>query len=118
MGRGTLGEVWTGRRTLVEVWEGQRDPWGGWGWVGGLSGRSGTGRGTREEVKYGSGDPPIGLGRDRAPSKRPKTFRVVQNGSDDPRGSLGLVGEPSGRFGMGRGTLGEVRSGSGDTQRG
>ena len=38
----------------------------------------------------------------------------VRNGSGDPRGGPGLDGGHSGRSGMGRGTLGEVRDVSGD----
>ena len=67
MGRAILGEVWDvsgdprggpgqdegpSQRSV-----GSGDPRGGPVWVGGPSGRSGTGRGTLEEVRDRSGDP-------------------------------------------------------------
>ena len=39
------------------------------------------------------------------------TLGEIRTKSGDPRGGPGLVRGPSGRFGTGRGTIGEVRNG-------
>ena len=54
-------------------------------------GRFGTGQGTLEEVRDGSGHP-----------------RMGRNGLGDPPKGLGRVDRPSRRSGTGRGTLEEV----------
>ena len=56
MSWGTLGEVRNGSGIHGEVLDGSGDHWGGPGWVGGKSGRSGTGLGTLEEVRDWSSD--------------------------------------------------------------
>ena len=73
MGQGTLAEV----RDWVE------DPQGGPRRVWGPSGRSGTGRGTLEEVWDGSG-----------------ILGEVLDGLRDSRGGLGRVGDPRGGVGL------------------
>ena len=80
-GSGALGEVRDRWRTLGEVLDGSLDNQGDSGRVGGTSG-----------FQDGSGDPRGGLRRVGGASERSWT-----------------VGGPSGRSGMGRGTLGEVR---------
>ena len=57
--------------TLGEVRDGLGYHRGGAGWVGGVSVKSGTGRGNLVEVRDGSG-----------------TLGVVRDGSEDPRGGL------------------------------
>ena len=47
-----------------------------------------------------------------------ETFLKVRDGLGDHFKGLGLVWEPSQRFGMGRRTLMEVRDGSGDPSEG
>ena len=69
-GRGTIGEVWDELRALEEVRDGSGDPQERPGWVGGPSGRSGTGRETLGEVKDRSRVSPVGSGRDGGPSGR------------------------------------------------
>ena len=67
----------------------------------------GDSRGTRGEVLNGSGvtlDVRDGL----------RTLGVVRDRSGDPWGGPGRVGGPSGRSWTGRGTLEEIRDGSGD----
>ena len=84
----------------------------------GPSRRTGTRRGTLEDVRDGSGslpevdnglgDPRGSPGRDEEPSGR------LGKGRGTPRGGTGRDGGPSERFGTGRGTLGKVREGSRD----
>ena len=100
--------------------------------VGGPSQRSGTGRGTLEEVQDGSRDPPGGPGRVGGPSGKSwkeqgipgmfvtgqRTLGEVGDRWGDTRGGLGRVGGPSERSGSGRGTHGEDRDGLGDPRKG
>ena len=79
MGQGTIGEVRNG----------SGDPRRRLGWVGGPSGKSGTGRGTLVEVRDGWGN----LGEDL-------------DGWLDNQGGSGRVGGPSERFGTGGGPSG------------
>ena len=93
------------------------DPLGDLERVGGLSQRSGTGRGTHPEVQEGSGafpkvkdgwvDPPGGLGQFRGPSRRSGM------GLGDSQGGPGLVERISRRSRTGREVLRKVRNGSG-----
>ena len=78
------------------------------GRVGGPLGRSGTGRGTLEQVRARSRD----LGEVRG------TIGKVRDGSEDLRGGPGRVGGPLGRFGPGRGTFREVQNRSRDPRVG
>ena len=99
---GPLGRSETSQVIHEVVRDGSRDPRGGLGRVEGPSERSGTGRGTQEEVRDGWrtwGRSAMGCG----------TLGVVRDRSRDPRGIPGLIGGPSGRSGMGRRTLDEVR---------
>ena len=50
-----MGRFETVRGYLDEVWDGSGDTPGGLGRVGGISVRTGTGRGTLSEVRDGSG---------------------------------------------------------------
>ena len=124
--RGTRGEVRDGlfdcRGGPGRVRNSQGDP----GRVGGPSGRSGTGRGNRCEVRGLSGDPREGPRQFVGPSRWCRmvcsTIGKVRDVSGDRQGGPGglfnhwggpgRVGEPSGRFGTGRRTLGEVWDGS------
>ena len=81
---------------------------GGLGRIGRTLGRTGTGRGTLEEVWDGSTDPRGGPGNPRRSPER-VGGPLVRSGKG--RG-------PSGRSGTGRGTLGEVRDESGDPRGG
>ena len=69
-------------------------------------GRYGTGRGTLEDLRDGSGNPWGGPGRVG------RYLGEVRNGFGDPRKGTGRVGGPSGMTGTGRETIGEVRNGS------
>ena len=62
MGGGTLERTGTSRRTLGVVEDGSVDHLWGPGWVEGTSRRSGTGLGTHEKFRDGSGDPRGSLG--------------------------------------------------------
>ena len=70
------------------------------------------GRRTHSEVRDGSEDPPGGSGRVRGPTQG------IWDGSEDLPGSPGWVGGPIRWFRMDRGTLPEVRDGSGDSHVG
>ena len=109
---GPSGRSVTDRGTLEVVRVGWEDPQGCPGRVGELSGRSGMVRGTVRDVRDGSKDHRGGEGFGQV--GQPARW----SGSEHLRGGLGRSIGPSGRIGMGRGTLGKVRNGSGDPRGG
>ena len=131
-----------GKGTIREERDGSREPWGGPGVVGGPSRSYGTGRRTLGEVLNGWLDlcelSETGRGTHREVRDG---SGVVRDGSEDPCGGTGRVGEfrngsghppsgpgrvegplgfpgwvwrPSGKSGTCRRTLEEIRDGSGD----
>ena len=110
--------------TLLEVQDRSVDLWGGLGHVGGPLGWSETCRKTlgklrtnwwtHGEARYGLGDPRGGLGRVGVPSVRCGTDRRGPGQVRGPMGRSRIGRLPFWRFGMDRGTLGEVRDGPGD----
>ena len=107
----------TGPGTFREVWDGLGDPPGGLRRVRGPYQRSGSGRETIPVVRVGSGALPEVRNRSETPRTYGtcrSTLPAVWNGSVHPPRVLGWVEGPSLRSGMGRGTIPEVRDGSGD----
>ena len=78
----------TGQGTLLVVRDGSLDPLGGLGWVGIPMERYGTGRGTVEEVRYGTWIFPEV--RDEL-----RDLEEVRDMLMDPPGGSGQVGKPS-----------------------
>ena len=127
MGRGTSWRSGKGRGTLREVQDWLGDFPKGPGRVGGHSRRSGTVRETIGEVRNGLGDPWGGPGRVGGPPEGQGRVEYTMGSTGwvgDPWGGLGRVGGPFqrsrtgrvhyGKYGKGRGTLGDVLDGSGN----
>ena len=117
MGRGSLGEVWDGLGDPLGEPGHAGDPQVGLRLVGGPFWRSGTSRVILGQVRNESVDPPGGTGQVWIPCSKfgwVGGHGVVRDRLVDPRGDPGRFLGPSGRSGTGRGTLGEVRDGSGE----
>ena len=104
--------------TLGEVRNGLGDPPVGSRWVGGHSGRPGTGRGGPRRIEVPSGRARTGQETLREVWDAPGDPRGGRDGSGDPPAGPEWNGRPAGRSGTEWETLGEDWDSSRDPQRG